>query len=162
MTTRSTPLLGPLFLFRFLNTGFHDGFYNMGLDEALLEGVLGEGPLEGRKISGNAQTRRIGCVLQHGTLLLANEVDLIFEVLLVHQEKLTDKGIQAVRDRVTSLKALLGRYIAYEEVASAMAKGFHRGLSLEFKLVPLGMEEEERARELATGKFAAPEWLYSR
>ncbi|MDR2797503.1 MAG: lipoate--protein ligase family protein [Treponema sp.] len=264
MTTWSTSLLQPPFPFRLINTGFHDGFYNMGLDEALLEGVsqgrslpvlrlyswkppavsvgyfqglteevdvesctrhgvdvvrrisgggavfhheeltysiimpLGH-PLagetiqdsyqricpgiiqglaclgvssrfagindilvEGRKISGNAQTRRMGCVLQHGTLLLASDVDLMFELLLVPQEKLKDKCIQDVRDRVTSLKALLSRDIAYEEVALAVAEGFRRGLSLDFIPIPLQEEEEARARELATGKFAAPQWLYSR
>jgi lipoate-protein ligase A len=116
--------------------------------------------VEGRKISGNAQTRRMGCVLQHGTLLLAGTVDLMFELLLVPREKLKD--IQDVKDRVTSLKALLGRDMAYEEAASAVAEGFRRGLSLDFVPAPLQAEEEARARELARGKFAAPQWLYSR
>ncbi|MHB9292301.1 lipoate--protein ligase family protein [Hollandina sp. SP2] len=264
MITWATSFPEPPFPFRLINTGFHDGFYNMGLDEALLEGVaqgrslpvlrlytwkppavsigyfqglteevdlesctrhgvdvvrrisgggavfhheeltysiimpLGH-PLAGetiqgsyqsicpgiiqglallgvssrfsgindilvedRKISGHAQTRRMGCVLQHGTLLLASDVDLMFELLLVPQEKLTDTGIQDVKDRVTSLKALLGRDIAYTEVAPAIAEGFRRGLSLDFIPTPLQTAEEARARELAIGKFADPQWLYSR
>ncbi|MDR0721705.1 MAG: lipoate--protein ligase family protein [Treponema sp.] len=118
--------------------------------------------VEGRKISGNAQTRRMGCVLQHGTLLLASDVDLMFELLLVPQEKLKDTCIQDVKDRVTTLRALLGREIAYEEVAHALAEGFRQGLSLDVIPVPLQPEEEARAWELATGKLATPQWLYSR
>ena len=86
----------------------------------------------------------------------------MFELLLVPQEKLKDKCIQDVKDRVTSLRAFLRRDIAYEEVARALAEGFRRGLSLDIIPLPLQPEEEARARELAAGKFAAPQWLYSR
>lgn len=130
----------------------------------------------GRKVSGNAQTRRMGCVLQHGTILLDLDVDLMFELLKVPSIKISDKKvkdplIQDVKERVTSLKTLLGRDISYEEAEAALSEGFCRALSLDFvealppePVYPGGpaVPEEARAQELATAKFASPEWLYMR
>jgi lipoate-protein ligase A len=253
-------------LFRLLQTGRHDGFYNMGLDEAVLEGVSrGESPptlrlygwdppavsvgyfqgleeevdlaackargadvvrrisgggavfhqaeitysivmaethpLAGgtihdsyrrfcagivtalellgvssrfapindimagdRKISGNAQTRRMGCVLQHGTILLDLDVDLMFELLRVPPEKTKDRAAGDVKNRVTGLNALLGRSVPFAEAADSLAEGFRRALSLDFTPRRGGPEagEESRARILAAGKFASPGWLRKR
>ena len=54
--------------------------------------------LNQQKISGNAQTRKQGVVLQHGTLLLDVDVDLMFRVLLVPDEKLRDKLVASVKN----------------------------------------------------------------
>ncbi|GHV61340.1 octanoyltransferase LipM [Spirochaetia bacterium] len=118
----------------------------------------------GRKISGNAQGRRKGCVLQHGTILLENDLDLMFELLRVPSEKIRGKLIADVKERVTSLKALLGRSVSFDEAAAAMTAGFKEALSLELVETPVSapLPERDRARELAATKFAAPEWLYSR
>jgi lipoate-protein ligase A len=125
-----------------------------------------------RKISGNAQTRRMGCLLQHGTILLENDVDLMFELLRVPSEKLKGKLIQDVKDRITSLKTLLNRPVSFAEAENALAEGFREALSLEFirTIPPAGGEtpdiptprEEGRARELALEKFSSPQWLFKR
>jgi lipoate-protein ligase A len=120
----------------------------------------------GRKISGNAQTRRKGCVLQHGTILLENDVDLMFELLRVPSEKIRGKLIQDVKERVTSLHTLLGRPVSFDEAADAFVEGFRRALSLEFcggadASLP-SLTEDERARELAAEKFGSREWLARR
>ncbi|MDR3170477.1 MAG: lipoate--protein ligase family protein [Treponema sp.] len=115
----------------------------------------------GKKISGNAQTRRMGCVLQHGTVLLDLDVGLMFELLRVPAEKVKDKQIRDVQERVTSLNALLGRVVSYGEVEAALAEGFCRALSLDYIEGQDGiLPEEARALELAAGKFAAPAWLH--
>ncbi|MDR2028466.1 MAG: lipoate--protein ligase family protein [Treponema sp.] len=116
-----------------------------------------------RKVSGNAQTRRQGCILQHGTVLLENNVDLMFELLKVPREKLRGKLIDDVKKRVTSLRTLLGRAIPFDQAAEALAEGFRRALGLRFS-APSSPEpgEEERARKLAADKFASPQWLYKR
>jgi lipoate-protein ligase A len=132
-----------------------------------------------RKISGNAQTRRMGCVLQHGTVLLDLETDLMFELLKVPPEKTKGKIIREVKERVTSLRAVLGRNVSFEEAVPVFTEGFRRALSLEF--IPWGAEnrgspeaeappeperptgaEEARARILAAEKFSSPRWLYKR
>jgi lipoate-protein ligase A len=114
-----------------------------------------------RKISGNAQTRRMGCILQHGTILLNNDVDLMFELLRVPSEKLKDQLIKDVKSRVTSLKAL-GKDISMEQASKALAEGFRRTLNLDLSLAAPTASEEQRGRELAAEKFSARDWLYKR
>jgi lipoate-protein ligase A len=126
-----------------------------------------------RKISGNAQTRRMGCVLQHGTILLDLDVDLMFELLRVPPEKMKGKIIREVKGRVTSLRAVLGRELPFEEAVPVFTEGFRRALSLEFVSPPPetpfppepdlpAPAEEARARALAAEKFASPAWIYKR
>src|SRR5918996_5661931 len=59
--------------------------------------------IAGKKVSGNAQTRRNGVLLQHGTILLGVDVNKMFSVLKVPSEKLRDKIIKDAKERVTSL-----------------------------------------------------------
>jgi lipoate-protein ligase A len=115
-----------------------------------------------RKISGNAQTRRAGCVLQHGTVLLDLDVDLMFELLRVPSEKMKGRLIADVKSRVTSLRAL-GAAFSFGEAAAALAEGFRRALGLDFSgPQEPSPAEEARARELGREKFSSARWLYRR
>ncbi|MDR2663522.1 MAG: lipoate--protein ligase family protein [Treponema sp.] len=116
----------------------------------------------GKKISGNAQTRRMGCLLQHGTILLDNDVEVMFEVLKVPAEKIKGKLIGEVRERVTSLRDVLGREVPFEEAAAAFARGFEEKLGLEYERTGLFPEEDRRALELAREKFSSREWLFKK
>lgn len=109
----------------------------------------------GKKISGNAQTRRGGILLQHGTILYTVDVRKMFSLLKVGQEKIADKMIAAVEDRVTSLKKLKPD-LNIQQVFEAMLKGF----SVEKKTVmgKWSSAELERARGLAAKRYGAQEW----
>ena len=65
----------------------------------------------GKKISGNAQTRKAKTVLQHGTILMDVDVDKMFSLLKVPNEKIKDKLITDVKQRITSVKQILGKNI---------------------------------------------------
>jgi lipoate-protein ligase A len=114
----------------------------------------------GKKVSGNAQSRRRGCILQHGTVLLGLDLDLMFRLLSVAEEKLRRKHIASARQRVTSLAAL-GCPLSFDEAQGPFVEGFRRALSLEFTSLPASPSptEEARAQELVYTKFATPEWL---
>ena len=118
----------------------------------------------GRKVSGNAQTRRQGCVLQHGTVLLDIDPERMFELLKVPQEKMKGKLIQDIKFRVTGLYALLGRNISYDEARDALSRGFRNALSLDYVSGPSGPSpvEEARAEALAREKFGSEAWLRRR
>jgi len=112
----------------------------------------------GRKISGSAQTRRGGAVLQHGTLLLKSDLAAMFKVLKVSGEKLKDKALKAAEDRVTNLFKELGRELSVEEVVEALKRGFEAALNVELVEGALTPFEVELAREL-TSKYSSKEWL---
>jgi lipoate-protein ligase A len=126
----------------------------------------------GKKISGNAQTRRRGeksvggesgamCILQHGTVLLDNDIDEMFSVLKVPKEKLSG-AISEAKERVTSAKTVLGKEVPFEEAAAAFAEGFTKALGLNLLPSKVSAEEDSRARRLAAEKFSAREWIYKR
>jgi len=83
-----------------------------------------------KKISGNAQTRRQGCILQHGTILLDVDVEEMFSILKVPDEKIKDKLIKNVKERVTSLSQVLGKELDEEKLKDALVKGFELELSI--------------------------------
>jgi lipoate-protein ligase A len=117
----------------------------------------------GKKVSGNAQTRRQGCVLQHGTVLLDIDPELMFELLKVPREKIKGKLIRDIKSRVTGLRTLLGRDIPFSEAREVLARGFRGALSLTYSgLSRPSPSEEARAAALVREKFASDVWLRRR
>ena len=116
----------------------------------------------GRKISGNAQTRKLGCLLQHGTILLDVDIDRMFSLLRVPKEKSAGKLISEAKARVTSLGAMLGRRVDYAECSAALTAGFAEALGIEFSAGSPSAEEEAEAVRLAEGKFSRADWVFRR
>ncbi len=117
---------------------------------------------DGRKISGNAQTRKKGCLLQHGTILLKVDVEKMFSLLKVPKEKALGKMIDDVKTRVTSLSALLGRDVGFEEASYALRKGFLSALGIEAVEAEPSRDELASARILALSKFSTKAWIFRR
>ncbi|MCU0523101.1 MAG: lipoate--protein ligase family protein [Anaerolineae bacterium] len=113
--------------------------------------------VNGRKISGNAQTRRFHGILQHGTILCEVDPHLMFTLLKVPNEKIRDKLIAGVEERVTSISRELGA-VDRELVTQAMIDGFAEALSI--TLVPGELTEHEHvlAQALKEEHYATDSW----
>jgi len=111
-----------------------------------------------KKISGNAQTRRGSVLQQHGTLLYAVDVDRMFSLLKVPDEKMKDKLIRSVKKRVTSVSAL--QSISLKEVHDALVQGFMKEKKYEEKEIT--PEELSRAKILASEKYRKNSWNFLR
>ncbi len=107
-----------------------------------------------RKISGNAQTRRNGVLLQHGTVLHSVDVDAMFSVLRVSDEKIKDKMIATARERVTSVSQQ--RNVSRDDLYHALLSGFTKGK--DFQLGALADNERNRALELVEQRYLTKEW----
>ena len=118
--------------------------------------------VNGIKISGNAQTRRLGCVLQHGTVLLNLDVRLMFAILKVPEEKISDKMIKDVKERVTSITDITTRAVSVEKLRNALARGFSSALGIKLNPGHLTEAECESAIRLAKEKYATEEWNFRR
>jgi len=112
----------------------------------------------GKKISGNAQTRREGCILQHGTILLDVDVERMFMLLKVPSEKMRDKIIQNARERVTSARRMLKAEVPYAEAAKAFEEGFQTALGIEFVKGELSQSELDYAYKIAEEKYSSIGW----
>jgi lipoate-protein ligase A len=110
--------------------------------------------VKGRKISGNAQTRRGGVLLQHGTLLYEVDVGRMFSLLKVSDEKIRDKMISSAKERVTSVRQQAN--VDMEDVLAALEKGFTQGR--EYDAGELTEGELAGARELVESRYKKQEW----
>jgi lipoate-protein ligase A len=174
--------------FRFIDLELHTAYENMAIDEAIMLS-LKEGNVkptlrlyrwspsavsigtfqgmndviaDGKKVSGNAQTRRHACVLQHGTILLDLDVNIMFQALKVPKEKISDKMITDVKQRVTSIRDIARREITMEELNSALQHGFSKELEIRLVKGHLTGEEEKTAEKLAAKKYSTFEWNFKR
>jgi lipoate---protein ligase len=146
-----------------------DGLKNVGIETEFkpindivlnrdLVGPDGE-PLGGKKISGNAQTRRNGVLLQHGTILYKVDVKKMFSFLRVGQTKIADKMIAAVTERVSSVN-LLKPELSMDELRLALLDSFTAGKRWEIGEWTLA--ELMRASDLAERRYSTKEWLEMR
>ncbi len=131
-----------------------EGLKNIGIKsefEPINDIVVGN-----KKISGNAQTRRNGVLLQHGTILYDVDVERMFSVIKVPDEKIKDKLIKVVEERVT--KVLDFQCVSKEEVYQALLKGFTK--DKEFDFSDLTEEELRRAEELVKKQYRTKKWNF--
>ena len=117
--------------------------------------------VKGKKISGNAQTRRYGVLLQHGTVLIDSNISTMFNALRISDEKISDKIIKNIEDRVTNLRRLLYREIAFEEVFFALKSGFEKTLQISLQKGDLTDNEQQLAFKLEK-KFLDKNWIFRR
>ena len=134
------------------------GFMGIESDYAPINDVVAGG----RKISGNAQTRKAGTVLQHGTVLMDVDVDKMFSLLKVPNEKIKDKLIADVKQRVTSIRHMVGKDVSFEEVTSAMMRGFEEEFHVELVEGSLCEEELSVAKEFEKECFSTEKWNFKR
>jgi lipoate-protein ligase A len=118
--------------------------------------------VHGKKISGNAQTRKHHTILQHGTILNDVNIEKMFSLLKVSDEKIKDKMIANVKDRVTSIKHQKQKTIPFEEIALAMKKGFEETFNVSLKQGKLIEEEERLTEEYKTTCFRTETWNHQR
>lgn len=109
------------------------------------------------KIGGAAQKRLgSGAVLHHATLSYDIDADRMLEVLRIGREKMSDKGHQSAKKRVSPLKSQTG--MPRDEIIDVFARTFmslHGGVA-----GSLTDAELARAHELVETKFTNPEWVY--
>ncbi|MEM2107067.1 MAG: biotin/lipoate A/B protein ligase family protein [Candidatus Bathyarchaeia archaeon] len=118
--------------------------------------------VNGRKISGNAQTRRMGVILQHGTVLVDADLKRMFRLLKVSDEKIRDKMIKSAEERVTTLRRELSSKPSLQEVASTLKTGFEQALNLNLTCGRLTEEEFRLATKLKSEKYSSWEWIFRR
>lgn len=146
--------------YRTLCSGIIEGFQLLGIEAQF--SPINDVVSGGKKLSGNAQTRKRGCLLQHGTVLLGVDVDTMFELLKVPSEKLRGKLIQDVKARVSSVALALGRRVSYGESVPAFRDGFAAALGLELETSAPTEGELALAARLAAERFASGEWTAKR
>lgn len=139
--------------YRDICAGILLGLKTIGVDGSFAP--LNDLIVNGKKFSGNAQTRRGGVLLQHGTILLSVDVDRMFDLLKVPSEKMKGKLISDIKQRVTGI----GK--SFDETAQALVDGFEEHHGMDFEPMELTEEQMELARTFAA-KYQSDDWLLLR
>jgi len=116
--------------------------------------------IDGRKVSGNAQARRRGVLLQHGTVLIDLDIQTMLEVLRNPKLIMNETIVEFVRKRITTLSRELKREVDLEEVVTAMKKGFSEAFDISLAEGNLTTDEVNLARELKTTRYGSDAWNY--
>ncbi len=136
------------------------GLKNLGIDSTYVP--INDIISGGRKISGNAQTRKLKTVLQHGTVLLDVDVEKMFSLLIVPNEKIRDKMIADVKQRVTSVKHILGKYVSFNDSVNSMKKGFEEEFNVRLVSGILTDYELDLADKFEKECFGNKRWNHKR
>jgi len=113
----------------------------------------GEVTAAGRKLVGSAQWRDGGAVLQHGSILLHNDQELV--------ERLRVDGPPVAEVPAVGLAELLGAEPDRAELEAALAAGFEETLGVELDRGALAPDEAERA-EARRARYEDPDWTWRR
>jgi len=112
--------------------------------------------VDGKKVGGNAQTRKNGVLLQHGTILLEVNKEKMFSFLKVPVEKISDKKISDAKYRVSQVSK------TFDQVTKSLKDSLK--LVFDCKTVPikLNQNELESCKKIAKNKYSNPDWTLKR
>ena len=163
--------------YRVISTGLLEGFRLLGLAAEMvsLEGKSAQSGspdsaacfdspswyelvVEGRKVAGSAQTRQRGMILQHGSILLDMDVELLFDVLRFPSERVKERMKRTFLGKAAAINQLRRSPVTLKEAEEAFAEGFARGLGVRLVVGELTPYEQKLAKELAENRYAADEW----
>lgn len=122
--------------------------------------------VEGKKVAGSAQMRQKGVILQHGSILLDLDSDLLFELLYYPNERLRERLKQSFKMKavaINDIKRSLGHSPAtLSDVEAAFAQGIPEGLGISLMEEQLSADEQADAARLVREKYGNREWNFRR
>ncbi|MEI7024703.1 lipoate--protein ligase family protein [Paenibacillus sp. y28] len=122
--------------------------------------------VEGRKIAGSAQTRTKGVILQHGSILLDMDVDLLFSLLRIPSDSLKARLKQSFVRKAVAVNDIL-RGVGKPEVdllqtEQAFREGIAQGLGVTLQPAELTPYEQELSEKLIRDKYEHPDYTFKR
>jgi lipoate-protein ligase A len=118
--------------------------------------------VEGKKVAGSAQTRQKGVILQHGSILLDMDVDLLFSLLNFPSERVKQRMMESFRQKAVTINEVSPQRVRLQDAIAAFRSGFASGLEVELVEGDLTAEEQALAEELAHSRYATDEWNFRR
>jgi lipoyl(octanoyl) transferase len=118
--------------------------------------------VEGRKVAGSAQTRARGVILQHGSILLDLDSELLFSLLRFPSEKIKQRLKESFSRKAVAIhdvqRSLNRRLVTLEETETAFREGLAEGLDVRLVAEELTPYEQELADRFACEKYGTSDW----
>jgi lipoate---protein ligase len=117
--------------------------------------------VNGRKIVGTGIHRsHSGGLLFHASILVDLDVRLMLQVLNTPLEKISDKQIATIAERITTVRRELGRAIPLEDVRQTVAKNYASSLDVELVPGQYTSDELQAISKVEAEKYLSDEWIY--
>jgi len=130
------------------------GLMNLGFEAKF--SPLNDITIGGKKVCGNAQTRKNNTLLQHGTVLLDVDVERMFSLLNVPSEKIDDKKISDIKNRVIGISK------TFEEVADSIKVCAKENFQCELISKELDQNDLESCKKIMDDRYTNRDWLFRR
>lgn len=143
------------------STGLIQGLSSLGVHAAL----RGKNDLEvnGKKIAGLGIYRDpSGGLLFHASLLIDLDVPLMTSVLKIPLEKMSDKDVATLADRLSTVRKELGNSIHPTEVRQQVASGFKSAFDLDLASGMMSQDELAAIEELENHKYQTQGWIFQK
>lgn len=114
--------------------------------------------VDGKKISGNAQTRKDGVLLQHGSIPMSFDADMLFDLFQFPSERVRERQRNTFLKRTISINEATGKQHTYEMLQLAFLKGFQRSLNISTAPMELTKEQNEDIADLVNTKYRTNAW----
>ncbi len=116
----------------------------------------------GRKLIGSAQARKHGGLLQHGAFPLVGDLGRVCDVLRYASASERELAKQRLSQRATTLEAVLGRVITWQQAADAVSEGFRQAFAIDLAAGTLSADETELADRLTVEIYDTRAWTHKR
>lgn len=111
-----------------------------------------------RPASANSATQRSG-LLFHASLLVGLDIPLMLRVLKTPFEKISDKEIATVADRITTVRRETGREIELDEVRARVAEGYAAAFGISLAPGDFTADERRAISDLQSRKYDTAAWV---
>ena len=115
--------------------------------------------VEGKKFSGNAKLARHGKMIQHGTILLNSEMEVLGEALKINPLKFIDKATKSNRSRVTNLIEYLPKTTTTSQLKKWLAEEIMKN-NPDAEWYEFTQEDLQGIQELMTEKYETWDWNF--
>ena len=116
--------------------------------------------IHNRKVAGLGVYRAPeGGLLFHASVLVDLDIAFMLHVLKTPFEKITDKAIASVADRVTTIRRESGSPVALDEIRTSIATGYCKAFGVSLASGDLMPDELEAIDALEQSKYLTPEWV---
>jgi len=116
--------------------------------------------VKGKKLIGSAQVRRRGIVLQHGSLLIKLNKDILFSVFNFPSKHIEEK--LRARFKATSLEEIGHDKIEFSQLSLFLYKGFEKEFGINLCEGSLTKFEEKLSLDLFHKKYSTGGWNFKK
>jgi lipoate-protein ligase A len=114
--------------------------------------------VDGKKLIGSAQARRMEGILQHGALPLAGDLTRIISALQFENDNAREKAKSGLMAHAATVESLTGEAPPWQDACEAFKQAFSDTLNLDLAPGGLSEAERERAQELMAEKYSQASW----